>query len=351
MSYLTNPYRGAGLPPGSLPGLTRRVSDDPAPVLALLAECPAHGETPLVAAPKLAAEFGFSDLLLKDERTRMGLGAFKALGAVYALAKRASETGSADMANALAGQCFTAATAGNHGLSIAAGARIFGARAVIFIAETVPESFAERLRGKGAEVVRAGADYAASLHAAEAAAEENGWILLSDTSWPGYEDLPRDVMEGYLVLAEEVTQQMAPPSHIFLQAGVGGLAAAAAARFRAVWGDQVQIIVVEPEFAPAIRASIAAGRPVTAPGPVSSMGRLDCKDPSWLALEALARDADAIMTVTEDEADQAVRALAGNGMATSPSGAAGLAGAMVAARRGLMGADAKVLAIISEGAS
>jgi diaminopropionate ammonia-lyase len=133
-------------------------------------------------------------------------------------------------------------------------------------------------------------------------------------------------MEGYLAMAAEITRQMpAPPTHIFLQAGVGGLAGACAAWFREVWGDAPQIIVVEPAAAPALQASIAAGRPVVAKGPVSCMGRLDCKEPSLIALNGLARDADLFVTVSESDARSILPRLADAGMATTPSGGAGLA--------------------------
>jgi diaminopropionate ammonia-lyase len=224
------------------------------------------------------------------------------------------------------GQTFVTASAGNHGLSLAAGAAAFGAKARIYIAETVPEGFANRLREIGADVVREGAIYEDSMAAAANAAEAEGLTLLSDSSWTGYTDLPHQLMEGYLVLmAEAVAQIPAPPSHIFVQAGVGGLAAAVAAHARAVWGDAPQIIVVEPDAAPALAASITAGHPVTAEGPVSAMGRLDCKEPSYIALKGLSRDADFFVTLSEEEAETGTRTAANAGLASTPSGAAGLA--------------------------
>ena len=104
---------------------------------------------------------------------------------------------SAAQKNNLFGITYVAASAGNHGLSVATGANVFGAQAVIYLADTVPESFAAKLQNVGASVVRAGADYAASMQAAKAAAADKGWILLSDSSWPGYVDIPHQLMEGY----------------------------------------------------------------------------------------------------------------------------------------------------------
>lgn len=278
----------------------------------------------------------------------MGLGSFKALGAAYAIAHEAAHAvPDGDWAQALRGRTYVTASAGNHGLSLAAGAKLFGAQAIVYLAETVPEVFAARLRNKGAEVVRAGATYEDSM--AEAGAHANGWTLLSDSSWPGYTDLPWRVMEGYLQLAAETVSQIgAPPSHILLQAGVGGMAAAVAAHARAVWGDAPTIVVVEPAAAPALIESIRAGRCITVQGPVSAMGRLDCKTPSLIALAGLARDADLFVTVDEEAAAEASAALAAEGLRTTPSGAAGVA-ALLGGLPGV-GAQARVLAIISEGA-
>ncbi|MFO7759661.1 MAG: pyridoxal-phosphate dependent enzyme [Roseovarius sp.] len=320
---------------------------DAADVADLLRQCPAHAPTPLRDVPELAARLGLARLWLKDERARMGLGSFKALGAAHVLAREAAASGMSDLRQALQGRVYVTASAGNHGLSVAAGARVFGARAVIYLADTVSETFAARLAAKGARVMRAGADYEASMQAATDAANAHGWTLLSDTSWPGYTELPLRVMEGYLQLAAEAAAQIdTMPSHILLQAGVGGLAAAVAAHARLVWGDAPQIIVVEPEAAPALRESIRAGNVTETTGPVSSMGRLDCKTPSLIALNGLAREADVFVTLSEAEAQLGADLLADHGLPTTPSGAAGVAALL--AGPGLP-ADAQVLAILSEG--
>ncbi len=340
---LNNPWRGTGLdlePPLPIADATG--------VAALLAQCPAHAPTPLLDHPDLAAEAGVARLWIKDERARMGLGSFKALGAAHAIARAAAgAVQGTDWTQALTGQSYVTASAGNHGLSVAAGARLFGAEAIVFLSETVPEAFAERLRAKGARVVRAGATYEASMEAAEAAAATEGWTLLSDSSWPGYTELPLRVMEGYLQLAAEAAQQIdTPPTHILLQAGVGGLAAAVAAHARAVWGETPTIVIVEPDAAPALIESIRTGRITDTQGPVSAMGRLDCKTPSMIALAGLARDADLFVTLSEAAAERGVEILAAHGLATTPSGGAGLAALFA----GLdCGPDARVLAILSEG--
>ena len=336
-----NPYRGTGLAlDAPMP------CDDASGVAALLHRCPAHAETPLLALPAVAKAAGVTEVYAKDERERMGLGSFKALGAAHAIAREAAAAGG-DIATALSGRTYVTASAGNHGLSVAAGAALFGAQAVVYLSKTVPAAFAERLKDKGARVVIEGDDYEASMTAAAQAAKENGWTLLSDSSWLGYMDLPYRVMEGYLMLAEETVAQMpAPPTHILLQAGVGGLAAAAAALFRAKWAELPHIIVVEPDAAPALVESVKHCRVVDTTGPVSAMGRLDCKTPSMIALNGLSRDADTFATITEDEAAQGITALATMGVATSPSGGAGLAALLAGLE---IGPDARVLAILSEG--
>ncbi|WP_424176513.1 pyridoxal-phosphate dependent enzyme [Yoonia sp. TsM2_T14_4] len=340
--YLKNPWRGSGLPGETLFPLA-----DARDVGQLLARCPAHAPTPLRQELALAAHLGIGQLWLKDERGRMGLGSFKALGAAYAIARAAAATNAPDLRHALQGQVYVTASAGNHGLSVAAGAQLFGAAAVIYLSQAVPETFAARLQDKGATVVRDGADYEASMQAATRAADANGWTLLSDSSWPGYTALPLRVMEGYLQLAAEAAAQIdQPPTHILLQAGVGGLAAAVAAHARHVWGDSPQIIVVEPDAAPALIESIRAGRLVDTTGPVSSMGRLDCKTASMIALHGLARDADDFVTISENTAQRAVDLLAEYQLPTTPSGAAGVAALLA----GLdLPREARVMAILSEG--
>jgi len=360
VELMRNPYRGRGLPRQS--GLAAgTLSADPSEPQTLLCSCPAASPTQLRDEPGLAADLGVGALYLKDESTRMGLGSFKALGAAYVIARdavqamesRGQSVTTAKSEEALKGRIYACASAGNHGLSMAAGARIFGATAIVYLARTVPEAFADRLRGYGARVVRAGEHYEASMAAVAHAADENGWTLLSDSSWPGYTAIPTRVMEGYLVMGAEVVDQiLQPPTHVFLQAGVGGLAAAMSALFRRRWGDEPTLIVVEPAFAPALMKSIDAGSPVKTRGPASIMGRLDCKEPSHLALAELARGADVFLTITDEEGRAAATLLADNGIPTTPSGAAGFAGLLHSGpfreTLGITG-QSRVLAFVSEG--
>ncbi len=340
---LENPYRGKGLD-----GLGPMPRDSADAVARLLALCPAHAVTPLVEMPQLARGLGLARVFVKDESRRMGLGSFKALGASHAIAaEAAARLRGGDWSHALEGHVLVCASAGNHGLSVAAGARVFGARAIIYLAHSVPEAFARRLGAMGAQIARAGDTYEHSMEAARNDARTHGWTLISDSSWPGYTRWPLRVMEGYLQLAAEITDQIdIPPTHIVLQAGVGGLAAAVAAYARRVWQDDPEIIIVEPEAAPALIESIRRGALTTTAGPVSRMGRLDCKTPSMIALAGLARDADRFVTISEDEAARAVARLAGYGLHTTPSGGAGLAALFAGID---LPPQARVLTILSEG--
>lgn len=356
MELLLNPLKGDGLPDEIL--MARgEVCLDPSTARALFAKCPVATVSPLLEATDLAQHMGVAAIHIKDERERLGLGSFKSLGAAFAIAKAADKMMTANThltySTSLSGLVYVCASAGNHGLSMAAGASVFGADAVVYLSDTVPEEFAERLIEKGAKVVRAGANYEASMEAALKAAEENGWELLSDRSWEGYTKLPHDVMEGYLIMGAEVSDQLSqPPTHIFLQAGVGGLAAACAAAARHYWGNTPKIFVVEPEYAPALFDSVATSQPVTANGPVSIMGRLDCKEPSHLALKYLAKEAEGFITIGEAEAVAAMEDLKTHGFAASPSAVAGYAGLYCAGdKREELGltSGSRILIYLSEG--
>lgn len=357
MDYVANNLKGSGLPDES--GMASgEVCTNPNAARALFAKCPVADVSPLHEVDAVAEQLGVASVFVKDERERMGLGSFKSLGAAFAIAKAADKIVSSNpkqpFENALNGRTFVCASAGNHGLSMAAGAKVFGASAVVYLSSTVPEEFAERLIAKGAQVVRAGDNYEASMDAALTAARDNGWDLLSDSSWEGYSEMPRDVMEGYLIMGAEVADQIAsPPTHIFLQAGVGGLAAACTAAARHYWGDGPKIYVVEPDYAPALFDSIKASRAVVSKGPVSIMGRLDCKEPSHLALKYLAKEADGFITITEDESRAAMDDLKAHGLAASPSAVAGYAGVYCAGssrEQFELTPDSRVLIYLSEGA-
>ena len=349
MQLLANNLRGVGLKFSP----SKPVSSNAENVKKLILKCPVYAQTPLHECTDLAKLLGIESLYVKDERPRMGLGSFKALGAAYAIAKKAAKSPliNEQPERTLEGETFITASAGNHGMSVAAGARVFGANSVVYLSETVPKEFAGKLREKGAKVIIEGKDYEASMQAAAARAKQEGWILLSDSTWEGY-SAGYDVMEGYLMMPEEVIVQMTTsPTHIFLQAGVGGLAAAVTAFVRSKWGSSPKIIIVEPSEAPAIMESIKAGKPVYAEGKVSIMGRLDCKEPSHLALYCLAKEADFFMTLSDAEVLETIIELSSYGLQTSASGGAGYAGLVKALINQDCGLDSssRVLLFLSEG--
>ena len=304
---------------------------------------------------------------VKDETDRMGLGAFKALGGPYAIARHIVDAWNqkmgADLSDtdvlrpeikSFAGDfTFICASAGNHGAGVAVGARAAGVKARVVLAKTVPAAFGARLEGYGAEVIWAGENYSESVEFALKEADRSGDILIADGSWPGYSYFPKLIMEGYTVIAEEMRQEFETsgdwPSHVYLQAGVGGLACAVAHMIRENWAVQPKIIVVEPDAAPCLKASHDAGEPTDISGPESIMGRLDCKEPSHVAFYALERCDVEYVTITDIQAAGAAKLLEGMGLSSTPSGVAGFAALKEQIASGAPSNDFKPLVIISEG--
>ena len=333
---------------------------DPSEPLALLKACPVYTASPLTT---LVLDNG-TKVLAKDETNRMGLGAFKALGGPYAVVKLiqqawfdqygqelpVSRLFDDDVKDFAGKMTFVCASAGNHGVGVAAGARAFNARARIYLAKTVPQNFAKRLSEFNAQVVIAGENYQESVAQASMDAENTGAILLADGSWPGYTNIPRFVMEGYTVIAEELRQEFENsgnwPDVVYLQAGVGGLAAAIAFMIRKNWLKQPEIIVVEPQAAPCLKASSQAGVSTKVEGSDSNMGRLDCKEPSLVAWQTLEKCDVSYQTISDDEAEQAATKVSKLGIATTPSGAAGFA-AMITTDK----TPSNPLVFITEGSS
>ena len=338
-----------------------------------------YAPTPLLELDALAGALGIAKLLYKDEGPRFGLGSFKALGGAYAAllvlqrevsAALGRPVPAADIRGgrhaALASRVtLVAATDGNHGRALAWGCRRFGAACRIYIHAGVSGARAEAMRALGAEVVRIDGNYDDSVALAREEAEANGWFAVSDTSWPGYTEVPRDVMAGYGVMVKEVCDTLVrPPTHAFLQAGVGGMAAAVAAGLRQHWGgESPRIAVVEPELAACLFESArAGGRTDIRIGEETLMAGLSCGEPSALAWEILAEEADDFLTVPESFVGPAMRLLArplggDPEIEAGESAVAGLAAAIAAARCGKMrsalglDADSRVLLVGSEGAT
>lgn len=319
-----------------------------------LAQRAGHAPTPLHALPGLAAALGIGGLFIKDEGRRLGLGSFKALGGAYAVIRLALEEASARLGRRLddteindpamraiaAGMTFACATDGNHGRSVAQGAQLVGAKAVIFVHGGVSEERVAAIARFGAEMVRVAGTYDDSVVEAARVAAEQGWTVVSDTSWDGYERIPGLVMQGYTAIASEAFAQLPEhPTHVFVQAGVGGIAAALAAQMQTHFGaDRPFFTVVEPELAACVFAAAQQGRPVKiAHGAPTVMAMLECYDPSPLALRVLYRAADAFLTAADSDAVEAMnrlaRPVAGDpAIVAGESGAAGLAGLLAALR-------------------
>ncbi len=340
---------------------------------------PGYVPTPLHLLNGLAAKLGIADLAYKDEGHRFGLKSFKALGGAYAvfrLLKARIETRNGgkpvSSAEVIAGKwrdivaevTVTCATDGNHGRSVAWGAQLFGCRCVIYIHQTVSEGRRAAIAHYGAEVLRVPGNYDDSVRHAAAEAQRNGWTVVSDTTYEGYRDIPVDVMHGYGVMSHEIIRQVGlqAPTHVFVQAGVGALAASVCASFWLEWGPRrPAIIVVEPARADCFFQSALVGKPVVVEGDLDTvMAGLACGEVSPLAWEIVSAGADAYVVVDDGFALEAVRAfampVAGDpAVVSGETGAAGLA-ALLAARAHAdlwqalgLNANSRVLLLGSEG--
>lgn len=336
-----------------------------------------YDPTPLIHLEGLATRIGVADIQYKHEGPRFGLGSFKALGGAYAaqrvlqreVSRRiGTEVSLTDIrtgkhSDVVAGITLVSATDGNHGRSLAWGCQRFGAPCRIYIHAEVSEGRAQVMRDFGADVIRIDGDYDDSVRLTKEEADENGWFVVSDTSWPGYSEPPRDVMSGYGVMVQEACEAVdQPPTHVFLQGGVGGLAAGVAAALRQYWGDSTpRVVIVEPDRAACLFES-ARNRHVTNVeiAEETIMAGLSCGEPSELAWSILDDEAGDFLTIPDTLVGPSVRLLA-RPLDTDPpieageSGVAGLS-ALIAARTDSelsmkLGLDAtsRVLIIGSEG--
>lgn len=338
-----------------------------------------HRVTPLHALPALARELGVGAVHVKDEGQRLGLGSFKALGGAYAVIRLLleeagrqlgrsvdiAELHSPEVRQIAAGMTFACATDGNHGRSVAQGAQLVGARSVIFVHAGVSAGRVEAIARFGARMVRVEGSYDESVAESARVSEREGWTIVSDTSWPGYERIPGLVMQGYTALLREALAQLPePPSHVFVQAGVGGIAAALAGHLAILFGERrPRFVVVDPARAACIFETAKAGHPVAVPhGEPTVMAMLDCNEPSLIAWRILSRFADGFMTVEDEEAVAVMNRLArpsggDPAIVAGESGGAGLAGAIQAAGdpaiRQQLGLDAssRIFVVNTEGAT
>lgn len=248
-----------------------------------------YAPTPLHDLPEVAERLGVSRVVFKDESARFGLGSFKALGGAYAVARlaRAAEENGGSVTD------LTVATAtdGNHGRSVAWGAARAGCVAKIYIHAHVSTAREEAMAAYGAEVIRVNGNYEASLAACKEDAAAHGWQIVSDTSWPGYTDVPLMVMAGYTLMAREVLDQLGgtAPSHALLPVGVGGLAAGIIAPMWQAAGTGLgRMISVESHMSACMRDSLVAGTPTLVDITEETlMAGLSCGEVSSLAWDIM----------------------------------------------------------------
>lgn len=286
-----------------------------------------YAPTPLVSLKALAAKIDVAEVLYKDEGPRFGLGSFKALGGSYAALrvlqrqisqKLGHEVSLADIRSGrfkdeAAEITLVSATDGNHGRSLAWGCQRFGAPCRIYIHAEVSEGRAKAMRDLGAEVIRIAGDYDESVILAKTEAAENNWFVVSDTSWEGYSEPPRDVMAGYGVMTSEICESLGQaPTHVFLQGGVGGLAAGVAAGLRQYWGASApRVVIVEPELAACLFESGRNGEATNfAIQTETLMAGLSCGEPSGMAWDILSEEVSDFVTIPENIVAPTVRLLA-----------------------------------------
>ncbi|WP_447035260.1 diaminopropionate ammonia-lyase [Streptomyces sp. DSM 118878] len=303
---------------------------------------PEYAPTTLHELPSLATEFGVARVFVKDESTRLGLPAFKALGASWAIHRvleRHERNGAAD--SGAPPLRLVTATDGNHGRAVARVARQLGRRTHVFVPDGVHPAAVAAIKDEGAEVTAVPGSYdAAVLRAAEEARAPDA-VLIQDTAWEGYEEIPALIVEGYATLFTEIDAQLAAtgvrtPSLVAVPVGVGSLAQAAVTHYRGRpraadrHDTPPALLSVEPEGAAGLLTSLRAGRLSSVPTGVTTMAGLNCGSPSALAWPPLRDGLDAAVAVTDADSAAAARDLAELGVSSGPCGAAPLAGVRAA---------------------
>lgn len=343
---------------------TRTRSDSGDGVLAFHRTLPGYTPTPLIDAPELAKRLGVAAVYVKDESSRLGMPSFKILGASWAtyraLVDRLGQdpqrlNGIPDLAALLEGHGLTlvAATDGNHGRAVAHMATLLGQSAHILVPrDMVPERI-DAIRGEGATVTVVDGTYDEAV-AASAALADDTHVVISDTSWDGYEKVPGWVIDGYHTIVEEILDDLIargaePPTVVVTQMGVGAFATA---MIRGFSPRGARIIGSEPTRAACVLESIRLGECVRLDGPIDSiMAGLNCGTPSPLAWPDLLAGLQYVAAVTDEDAENAMRELARVAVVSGESGAAGLAALLAhGPELGLVGSD-RVLVVSTEGAT
>lgn len=313
--------------------------------MALHRRLPGYQATPLLDLPALARRLEIGRLYVKDETSRLGLPAFKILGASWATYRALEQRlgsplpawDSLDqlrrLLSPLGSPMLSAATDGNHGRALARMARLLHLPCSIYVPSGTSAARMKAITGEGAQVHVVQGSYDEAVRMAATRAEDNT-LVISDTSWPGYEVIPQWIIEGYSTIMWETADQLAdrgwpPPDVVVVQVGVGALAAAVVSHYHSTASNGPKLLTVEPTNAACLIASIEAGQPVSVPPPLdSAMVGLNCGTPSLIAWPLLSRGVDALISTTDARAWEAVRLFQESGIASGETGAAGLAGLM-----------------------
>jgi diaminopropionate ammonia-lyase len=328
---------------------------------------PGYAPTPLVAVDAVASRLGLGRVLVKNESSRFGLPSFKLLGASWAIYRALSAKCGLDLdrwstledlarkLDVLRPFALAAATDGNHGRAVAHFARLLGFEARIFVPRGTAEARIRAIESEGASCTVVDGNYDDTIaRSAEEMSER--CLVIDDTSWPGYEEIPRWVIQGYGTIFREIEDQLdSPPTVAFVPIGVGALGAAAVDFYKRKGGTSV--VGVEPTSAACVLASIEARKLVTVPGPQDSiMAGLNCGTPSPIAFPTLLAGLDACIAIDDAYAEEAMRTLARSGIVAGETGAAALGGLEALLElpgRGDLGLDhdATVLLLVTEGAT
>jgi len=315
------------------------------------ASLPEYSATPLRSLDNLAKRFGVGGIYVKDESYRFGLNAFKVLGAAFAIAKYLAkclrvDIGELDFATLCSQEIrkrlgeitFVTATDGNHGRAVAWAARRLNQKAVVYMPKGSSLTRLENIRAEGANASITELNYDATVRLAVAKAAEFGWVVIQDTSWEGYEEIPAWIMQGYGTIAAESLEQLnrqgiKKPTHIFLQAGVGSLAGAIEGYFTSIFGQEKPItIIVESNSADCLYKSIVAndGKPRIVTGAMTTiMAGLACGEPNRIGWEVLRDYSDVFFSCSDEVAAKGMRLL-GNPLGLDSRVISGESGAVTA---------------------
>lgn len=287
-----------------------------------------YAQTPLVSLPNLAKQLGVGQIFVKDESARFGLNAFKALGGSYAIARYlcgklnipvdrnsfnvlCSEEAKAKLGTVT----FVTATDGNHGRGVAWAAKLLGHKAVVYLPEGSSQERLNNIRALGAEAEITKFNYDGAVRLAYAMSRKHGWVLVQDTAWSGYEEIPTWIMQGYTTMAQEITAQLngITPTHLFLQAGVGSMAGAVLGYFAALWQNNLPVTVIcEPDKAACLYKTAVAndGTLHKVTGKMNSMmAGLCCGEPCTISWDIINNFANAFIACSDDYAASGMRLL------------------------------------------